>query len=396
MGSIGNCCCCNLLQEDLDSIPDWTIYGYTPDTDWQLLPVESNNPCCIGKNYSVDAGTPFTEVYSDLLARSYIKETGQIEVRAMSSRTDFDQACCNFSNPNPVIECAQDVGQAYYVDFENINEIEAMARMRYRLEDIEIRIGQHKTQCGENEGKLVYTVMVRFFWQVRVTYQTRSYFKRSRESTVVHPCMNKVLPDLDDNFTTDWDDTTTIFNGLVSGDWAQQFEELPEKFQVNSHASPITPEYFDECIEMIAGCYIGRTPKTPECFNVHYELDHEIPLLELEARERCVPLGYGECCYPWNQLVRQDGYTGNFGISPLFPNSNGTGYGVFFLVPVVRTGACCDTCPPNANSFTNNEKVIGFGQHSMVSYNIESEFFETTPAYAIPFCVPNVVRDLTS
>lgn len=398
MGTIGDCCCCNLLQEDLDSIPDWTIYGYTPETDWQLLPVESNNPCCIGKNYSVDAGTPFTEVYSDLLARSYIRETGQIEVRAMSTRTRFSQTCCNFNNPTPVVECDEDVGQAYYVDFENINEIEVRARMRYRLEDIEVRIGQHVTPCGELEGQRVYTVTVRFTWRVQVAYQQKTYSKRAWDATVVHPCMSQTIPDNNSETLIDWPAGTgsNFYDATIESFWAQQFEELPEDFQINSHSSPITPEYFDECIEMVAGCYIDRTPRTPECVDVYYELDHEIPLLELEARERCVPLGYGECCYPWNQLVRQSGYTGTFGIAPIFPNASGTGYGMVFVVPVVRTGACCDPCPPNSSSFTNNEKAIVFGQHSMVSYNIESEFFETTPAYAIPFCVPNVVRDLTS
>lgn len=383
MGTIGDCCCCNLLQEDLDSVPNWTIYGYTPDTDWQLLPVESNNPCCIGKNYSVDAGTPFTEVYGDLLARSYIRETGRIEVRAMA-REPF----CDVGSPPG---CDTDVGQAYYVDFENINDIQVRARMQYRLEDIEIRIGQHITPCGVNQGKRVYTVMVRFFWRVRVAYQTRTYGKRAWDAVVVHPCMNQVRPDQNDETLIDWPLGTgpNVFDEIVTADWTQQYEELPEELQIDSHASPITPEYFDECIEIIAACYIGRTPKTPNCVDVYYELDHEIPLLELEARERCEPVGYGECCYPWNQLVRQDGYDGTFGIFPIFPNTSGTGYGMVFLVPVVRTAACDGSCDPVKDE-------IRFGQHSMVSYNIESEFFETTPAYAIPFCVPSVVLDLAS
>lgn len=390
------CCLCQLNASDIPNIPNWQIYGFTPDTNWQIVPFGSQTLCCVTRNYSAPANAPFEEVFTDTLARSYIKETGRVEVRAMSTRTRFDILCCNLRNPNPVLECDQDVGQAYYVDFENIEETEARAAMRYRIEDINVRIGQHINSCGENEGKRIYTVMVRFTWRVRVHYQLRSGSKRSRTSVAVHPCMTKVLPDLNDDFSTNWGDYTLVFDNWVSADWVQQYETLPEDFTVDSHASPITPAFFDECIELISQCYAGRRPKTPSCVNVFFELEHEVPLLELESRERCEPLGYGQCCYPWNQLVRQDGYTGRFGIFPYFPNNTGTGYGVVFIVPVARTGACCDPCPQNANNFTNNEKAIVFGQHSMVSYSIESEFFETTENYALQLCVPSAVRDFTS
>jgi hypothetical protein len=386
MGSIGNCCCCPI---DFTDLPNWTIPGYTAGT-WGGEPGVA---CCFNRVYTVNPSAFFQETFTDVLARTYIKETGRIEVKAISTRTRYATYCCNFSNPNAVVECDQDEGTAYYVDFENINEIKWRGRMRYRLESISIRIGAHRSDC--EDGALVYTVSAKLSWRILLNYQQYIYQKRARDVTVVHPCMTQVLSDSNSETISDWSfgNFTTYLDTTIESNWVQQFEELPESFDIDFYNSPVTPSFYDSCIELVSDCYANRRPSTPQCFPKFYLADElEIPLLELEERERCEPLGYSECCYPWNQLVRQEGYDGAFGISPLYPNSNGTGFGVVFIVPVILTAACCvPTCPPSPANFTGNEKAIRFGQHSMVSYEIESEVSETPEDEAVDICVPETI-----
>lgn len=386
------CSICDLQESDLSNLPDWQIEGFSVHVDWELLPVQSVNPCCIRRVYRAVGNEGKSVFYTDDVAKNYVRETAEVTQAAISSHPLWLTHCGLFGWPRQA-QCDDDLGVGLRIHYENILEQTRRIALLYWLWEIEVRIGQHASDCEPFAGDRPFTVTVEFRYRTITELQYRTYTKNTATFEKIHPCMPD-LADINDESLSDYPDydaaalaglwlsppsgSETISNAI----WCQQYLELPEQLEVNPYESPIGPEYFEDCIRYTSACHVNRVPKTPDCSVAsNLLLDEVVPLMELREQEACVTRTFGSvsvvCCEEWMGLFRQVGSDPDlpFGVGP---HRSGPAWNGPLL--------CVDACVSGAAA-TGDERAVRAGRPNYVSYEIDAEYFNDAP---VTVCVPPV------